>query len=41
MQVVNSSELAKQKVDDYRTILEKQKREGQSSLALLMSKIKA
>ncbi len=41
MQIVKSGEVAKQKVEDYRTILEKQKREGQSSLALLMSKIKA
>ena len=41
LQVVNTVELAKQKAEEYRTILAKQKLAGASWLALLMSKIKA
>ncbi len=41
LQVVNSVELAKQKAEEYRAILHRQKIVGTTWLALLMSKIKA
>ena len=41
LQVVSSVELAKQKAEEYRTILERKKTAWNSWLALLMSKIKA
>jgi translation initiation factor IF-2 len=39
--VVSSSEIAKEKAIEYKAILEKQKKANNSSLELLMSKIKS